>query len=189
MPKNLINVKEDILSVTKELIKQTGYSELSIRKIAATCGVATGTVYNYYSSKIDIIAEILLNEWNLMLRRIDLNTKTIDPVIEKIEIMFNEMNFFMTNVHGAWFQTYPISSESTMDISKIKEKRKFLRNQLSAKVYSFTGTGKPQNDEVINICDIISNILISYANDGIEFSKLKLSLSALIDKLDGLIRS
>lgn len=187
MPKNLINVKEDILSVTKELIKQTGYSDLSIRKIAAACGVATGTVYNYYSSKTDIIAEILLNEWNLMLRRIDLNSKSVSSAIEKLEIMYNEMNFFMTNVHGVWFQTYPINSETTMDIGKIKEKRRFLRSQLSAKVYSFIHADKPQNDEAFNICDIIANILISYSNDSIEFSKLKHSLFALIDKASSLI--
>lgn len=182
MPKNLINVKEDILSVTKELIKQTGYSDLSIRKIAAACGVATGTVYNYYSSKTEIIAEILLNEWNLMLRKIDLNTKSVSTALEKLEIMYNEINFFMTNVHGVWFQTYPLNSETTMDITRIKEKRKFLRNQLSVKIYSFIRSEKSQNDEVLNICDIISNILISYANDSTEFSKIKSSLSALVEK-------
>jgi len=184
MPKNLNNVKEDILLVTRELLKETGYSDLNIRKIAAQCGVATGTVYNYYTSKNQIIAEILLNEWNLMLRRIDQNTKSSPMVIDKLEIMFNELNNFMINVHGAWFQTHPVGNDSNMDVSKIKEKRKMLRNQISEKIYSFINVEKPINVETANICDIISNILISYSNDNIEFIKLRHSLSALVNELD-----
>jgi AcrR family transcriptional regulator len=183
MPKNLNNVREDILLVTRELLKETGYSDLNIRKIANQCGVATGTVYNYYSSKNEIIVEILLNEWNLMLRRMDLNTKPIPEVIDKLEIMFNELNNFMINVHGTWFQTHPVSNESNIDVNMIKEKKKILRDQISSKIYSFINTEKAMNDETINICDIIANILISYSNDKIEFSKLRLSLVALVNEL------
>jgi len=183
MPKNLSNVKEDILLVTRELLKKTGYSDLNIRKIATQCGVATGTVYNYYSSKNEIIAEILLNEWNLMLRRMDSNTKPIPEVIDKLEIMFNELNNFMINVHGVWFQTHPVGNKSNMDVNRIKEKKKILRNQISSKIYSFITLEKVMKDESINICDIIANILISYSNDNIEFSKIRFSLAALVCEL------
>lgn len=183
MPKNLNNVKEDILSVTRELLKDTGYTDLSIRKIANQCGIATGTLYNYYNSKDQIIAEILLNEWNLMLRRMDLSTKTVSNPIDKLEIMFSELNNFMTNVHGAWFQTHPVSTDTNMDVSKIKEKKKLLRNQISQKIYYFISMDKPITEEAMNICDIISNILISYSNEKVDFSKLRLSLVALVNEL------
>lgn len=186
MPKNLRNVKEDILAVTRQLIKDTGYSDLNIRKIASECGVATGTVYNYYSSKNQIIGEILLNEWNLMLRRIDQNTKTLIDVIDKLEFMYNELNNFMINVHGAWFQTHPVSNDGNMDVRRIKEKNKILRNQISERIGLFFKTDTTHMVEAMSICDIISHILISYSNDNIEFSKLRLSLSALINELDRL---
>ncbi len=186
MPKTLNNVKEDILLVTRELLKDTGYSDLNIRKIAARCGVATGTVYNYYTSKNEIIVEILLNEWNLMLRRIDQNVKAFPNLIDKLEIMFNELNYFMTNVHGSWFETYPISNDSNMDILKIKEQKKLLRNQLSDKICVFITTDKIENQEALSICDIIASILITYSNENIEFSRLKLSLIALVNELERL---
>jgi AcrR family transcriptional regulator len=185
MPKNLINVKEDILLVTRKMLKETGYSTLSIRNIAAGCGVATGTVYNYYSSKNEIIAEILLNEWNLMLRRMDQSTKAYPNVTDKLEIMFNELNYFMINVHG--FDVYHIDNDSNMDMSKIKEKKIFLINQLSEKILSFINANNNANDEVMNICNIISTLLISYSNNNFEFSKLHLSLSALVRELEKLI--
>ena len=184
MPKNLNNVKEDILLVTRELLKETGYSDLNIRKIASQCGVATGTVYNYYSSKNEIIVEILLNEWNLMLRRIDQSTKASPKVIDKLEVMFNELNNFMINVHGVWFQSHPVSNASNMNVNSIKEKKNFLRHQLSEKIYSFITIDKIHNAEAIDICDIISSILISYSNDNFGFSKLRLSLTALVKELE-----
>lgn len=184
MPKNLSNVKEDILAVTRQLIKNTGYSDLNIRKIASECGVATGTVYNYYSSKNQIIGEILLNEWNLMLRRIDQNTKALTEVLDKLELMFNELNNFMINVHGAWFQTHPVSNEGIMDVRRIKEKNKILKNQLSERICLFFGTDTIHSVEALGICDIISHILISYSNDNVEFSKIRLSLSSLVNEID-----
>ena len=183
MPKNLCNVKEDILLITRQLLKEVGYSDLSIRKIAAQCGVATGTVYNYYNSKNEIIVEILLNEWNLMLKRIDQNAKSVSEVIDKLEIMFNELNYFMTNVHGYWFQTHPINNDSNMNVGKIHEKRKLLRNQLSEKIFSFISMNNIHTVEAINICDIISTILISYSNENYQFRQIRLSLTALVNEL------
>lgn len=183
MPKNLNNVKEDILLVTRELIKETGYSDLNIRKIASQCGVATGTVYNYYSSKYQIISEILLNEWNLMLRRMDQNSKLFTDLVDKLEIIFNELSIFMINVHGEWFQTHPVNNESNIDMIRIKEKTKKLRSQISEKIYSYTNSDIPMNDENAIVCDIIANILISYSNEKIDFQMLKPSLTALVNQL------
>lgn len=183
MPKNLTNVKEDILLVTRQLLKDEGYSNLSIRKIAAKCGVASGTVYNYYNSKNEIIVEILKNEWNLMLRKIDQNTKTLCNTVDKIENMFNELHYFMTNVHGFWFDTDFISND-TMSICSIKEKKHILRNQLSEKICSFFDINIACTDETKNICNTISVILIAYANEDMSFSNLKPSICALINVID-----
>jgi AcrR family transcriptional regulator len=187
MPKNLNNIREDILSVTRNLIKETGYSDLNIRKIASECGVATGTVYNYYSSKNQIIGEILLNEWNLMLRRIDQNTKVVPEIIDKLEIMFNELSNFMINVHGAWFQTHPVNNKLNMDVSRIKEKNKILRNQISERICLFFSSDHIHEDEVMSVCDVMAHILISYCNDNVEFSKLRLSLMALSNEINRLV--
>jgi AcrR family transcriptional regulator len=186
MPKNLNNVKEDILIVTRQLLKETGYTSLSIRQIAAKCGVALGTVYNYYKSKNEIIAEILNNEWNLMMRRIEQQTKASVLAIDKLEIIFNELKYFMNNVHGFWFDTYPIGNDTNMSICAMKEKKQFLRSQLSEKIYSFIVLNQLDSDEARNICNTISVILIAHSNDNIDFSILKSSLSALIKEIENM---
>lgn len=186
MPKNLINIKEDIISVTRELLKKEGYSQLNIRNIAAKCGVATGTVYNYYRSKNEIIAEILINEWNLMLRRIDQKAKSIPTAIDKLEIIFEQLNFFMSNVHGIWIQTSSIENTENMNIAKINEKRKMLRNQIAEKVRNFSLSNPEKNvtKDELKICDVISHILISYSNECEDFNNLKPALNALVTQLE-----
>lgn len=186
MPKNLSNVREDILLVTRQLLKDTGYSSLSIRQIASRCGVASGTVYNYYSSKNEIIAEILNSEWTLMLRRIDQSAKAYTKVIDKLEIMFNELSYFMNNVHGFWIDTYPIEKNTNINVCTIKEKKQFLRNQLCEKIYSFADVKQTGNDEARNICHTAAVILIAYSNDNIDFNILKPSLTALVKEIEKL---
>mgnify|MGYP000849086937 FL=1 len=187
MPKTLTNVKEDIMAVTRQMIKESGYSELNIRNIAARCGVAVGTVYNYFSSKDEIITEILLTEWNLMLRRIDQSSRTTaySPV-EMLEVIYNELNSFMINVHGKWFQTIQLENTENVTVSKLTEKKKLLKDQISEKVLAVINSGKDKklnSQEVKDICDVISRLLISYSNENANFMKLKPSLTALVNSI------
>ncbi len=187
MPKTLTNVKEDILAVTRQMIKENGYSELNIRNIASRCGVATGTVYNYYSSKDEIITEILLTEWKLMLRRIDLNSKTsTSPTIDGLETIYKELNSFMINVHGKWFQTIQLANTEDITVSKLSEKKKLLRDQISEKVSALIIPGiekKLISQEITDIFDVISHLLISYSNENADFKKLKPALTALVNSI------
>lgn len=187
MPKTLTNVKEDILAVTRQMIKENGYSELNIRNIASRCGVATGTVYNYYSSKDEIITEILLTEWKLMLRRIDQNAKTsTSPTIEGLEAIYKELNSFMINVHGKWFQTIQLVNIEDITVSKLSEKKKLLRDQISEKVSALIipgGEKKLISQEITDIFDVISHLLISYSNENVDFKKLKPALAALVNSI------
>ncbi len=187
MPKTLTNVKEDILAVTRQMIKENRYSELNIRNIASRCGVATGTVYNYYSSKDEIITEILLTEWKLMLRRIDQNSKTsTSPLIDRLETIYNELNSFMINVHGKWFQTVQLENTEDITVSKLSEKKKLLRDQISEKVSAliFPGVEKKLiSQEVTDICDVVSHLLISYSNENVDFKRLKPALIALVNNI------
>jgi AcrR family transcriptional regulator len=75
MPKNLQNVREDILGVTRAMIAESGYADLNIRNIAVKCGIGTGTFYNYFSSKQEVVAAIVMHEWELTLRKMDKGVK------------------------------------------------------------------------------------------------------------------
>ncbi len=55
--------REAILSVGKEVIAESGLRALNMRNIAQKCGVAVGSVYNYFPSKSDLIVATIESVW------------------------------------------------------------------------------------------------------------------------------
>ena len=63
MPKLIANLRERLLAETRRVLLEEGPEEVAIRSIASSCGAATGTVYNYFSSKEELIAYAILGDW------------------------------------------------------------------------------------------------------------------------------
>lgn len=47
----VVTSKDEILKTNRELIQKQGWSAVSIRSVAAACGVSVGSIYNYFKSK------------------------------------------------------------------------------------------------------------------------------------------
>ena len=56
---HLATSKEDILAASRELIKENGWTAVSIRAVASRCSVSAGTIYNYYESKADLLGDTI----------------------------------------------------------------------------------------------------------------------------------
>lgn len=63
MPKIIENLRDALLDEARRQIAERGYKATTIRSIASECGIAVGTVYNYFSSKDMIIASFMLEDW------------------------------------------------------------------------------------------------------------------------------
>ena len=63
MPKIIENLRSQLLSEAKKQISERGYKNTTIRSVANGCGVAVGTVYNYFKSKDILIASFILESW------------------------------------------------------------------------------------------------------------------------------
>lgn len=63
MPKIIENLQEKITEEVKKQIKENGYSKVTIRSVAGALGIATGTVYNYFSSKEEMAASLMASQW------------------------------------------------------------------------------------------------------------------------------
>lgn len=64
MPKIIKNLESKLIEEAKRQIAEAGYGAVTIRSIATACGVGVGTVYNYFSSKEELLATYLLTDWN-----------------------------------------------------------------------------------------------------------------------------
>ena len=63
MPKIIENVREQLLAVARKQTRERGYAGMTIRSVASECGLAVGTVYNYFKSKDMLIASFILVDW------------------------------------------------------------------------------------------------------------------------------
>ena len=52
----VVTSKDEILHRSRELIRKRGLSAISIRSVAAACGVSVGSVYNYFDSKAALVS-------------------------------------------------------------------------------------------------------------------------------------
>lgn len=63
MPKIITNLESKLIAEAKRQIEESGYASMTIRSVAKGCGVGVGTVYNYFSSKEELVATHLLEDW------------------------------------------------------------------------------------------------------------------------------
>lgn len=60
----VVTSKEAILKVSCEIIAQQGWTAVSIRNVAEKSGVSVGSIYNYFSSKADLVTQTIESVWH-----------------------------------------------------------------------------------------------------------------------------
>lgn len=55
--------KEEILEVSRKLVLEKGLSTVNMRMVAKECGVAVGSIYNYFPSKSDLVCATVETIW------------------------------------------------------------------------------------------------------------------------------
>ncbi|MCI9005034.1 MAG: TetR/AcrR family transcriptional regulator [Lachnospiraceae bacterium] len=59
----VITSEFEILKASRELIQQQGWPAVSIRSVAAACGVSVGSIYNYFDSKTALMEATVESVW------------------------------------------------------------------------------------------------------------------------------
>ena len=87
MPKIIENLREKLVAEAKRQVEENGYAALTIRSVAAACGVGVGTMYNYFTSKDALVAAFMLEDWQKCVDRITATadqSPTATPVLRCI---------------------------------------------------------------------------------------------------------
>jgi AcrR family transcriptional regulator len=177
MPKILPdNIKEEILSTTRRMVIENGYSKVSIRDIAKECGIATGTFYNYFRSKQEILSALLAGDWDRMQRYItSLTTDGSLPPIRQLEGIFHSLKNMMRAVHQLWALGFPddFMSESMNKRALIKRQ---LRADIAKTIARIIHSHVDEEKEAF-LADFIARMFFSYAyEESSQFDDLKFIL-------------
>lgn len=108
MPKVIGNAHGAILDAARRLLAEQGYEHLGMRAIAARSGLATGTLYNYYRAKDEIVYALMLEDWEATLARMDAavdgaggepsRTRSAGSLLP----MFQALRDFFATYHAVW---------------------------------------------------------------------------------------
>ncbi|MCF0105878.1 MAG: TetR/AcrR family transcriptional regulator [Holdemanella sp.] len=108
MPKVIENLKDRILQVSREELFKCGYKSLNMRTIAKLCGIATGTLYNYFESKEVLVGDIVSEDWIVILQNAKKQIANAESVMDGIECIYTNL-FDFTNLYRFIFNDSSVS--------------------------------------------------------------------------------
>ena len=104
MPKIILNLRENILKESKKILKNESYDRLTVRRVAASCGVAVGTVYNYFPSKEMLTAGVMLDDWQKRLEQMKASAGTAASPMEGLEQIYDVLLAYIGEYRDTWDQ-------------------------------------------------------------------------------------
>jgi len=110
MPKTIDNLRENILSQAKEILINDGYENLNMRKVAQNTGIATGTVYNYFPTKKDLLTQLMMDYWEDYLKIFEKIDKEQEDLYAKLRLAYLELEKFIGIIRDIWMRAGTSSS-------------------------------------------------------------------------------
>lgn len=95
MPKIIENLQEQLMEEARHQVEKNGYGAVTIRSIAAACGVGTGTVYNYFSSKEELTASFMLKDWQTCLGSMREAADRADAPLDALRTVYDHLRSYM----------------------------------------------------------------------------------------------
>lgn len=94
----VVTSKEAILSACRKLVAEQGLAAVNMRAVAQECGVALGSLYNYFASKEDLVTQTIESVWR--------DIFSMDSCNEPARCFVDEVDWIFASVQqGA--QRYP----------------------------------------------------------------------------------
>lgn len=109
--------KDEILDVAYARAQQDGLASLSIRAVARECGVAVGTLYNYFPDKASLVSAIVLKFWRKVVEAC-----AADPVgegesvIDYCRTLSLNLERFLAGFKTNWLREISMLDEATLTL-------------------------------------------------------------------------
>lgn len=101
MPKLIHDVRGSVIAAVRRRVAVEGWKALEIRSLAASCGIAAGTLYNYFPSRQAIAAAAIREDWMDTEGRMD-GAMERGGVPERLEAVYRGLAAFMGRYRKLW---------------------------------------------------------------------------------------
>lgn len=167
MPKIIENLQSRLIGEAKKQIEEAGYSAMTIRSVAAACGVGVGTVYNYFPSKEALLATYMLEDWKQCISAINAVSTYSQGPEPVVRCIFDQLLAYAQR-HQAIFTDETASASFAGSFSRYHT---VLRSQLASPLQKFS------SDDFT--ADFVAEALLTWTMAGKSFNEIY----GMIDKL------
>lgn len=159
MPKVIENIREAILKSAKNTLLADGYDGLSLRGVSKQCNIAVGTIYNYFPSKLALIAAIMLEDWTKQLEEMQRNCDNAENVEAGIKSIYSNLREFAVLYQDVWNMSMH-SKEVRDEMLNGRSRHQMLIEQLVSVIYVLLDRFKISYDSFL--LHFIATSLIGY---------------------------
>lgn len=117
MPKIIEDLRATFIREARSMLQNDGGRALTIRNVAAKCHVAVGTVYNYFKSKDELMAHVMLEDWQSAMAAMRRSAEDAPDVLAGLRCVYDALYAFQALYQEAW-RTYAASNDAVSNITK-----------------------------------------------------------------------
>ena len=159
MPKLIENVRTRALEAAKNELLVSDYNGFTIRSVAKRCGIAVGTLYNYFPSKDMLAAAVMLQDWTKALAVMRQSATRSQNILDGLQTIYEEIERFASVYRNVWSQ-YSLTSQFASDYS---DRHQLLLNQLAAIIHDLLANFQADEDQVLDRF-VAENLLMAAVN-------------------------
>lgn len=164
MPKLIRHLRETILEITKKTLLTQGYQALTMRGVAAECGIAAGTLYNYFENKDFLVANVMLEDWILALAQMRRDCLSAASPTDGFRAIYESILSFQKPYIKIWEQ-YSFSGQSR---GVLHERHLQLVEQLHLVVHELLARFSIEESDYIEL--FLTENTLTVANEGRDFA-------------------
>jgi AcrR family transcriptional regulator len=145
------NRKQFILNCAEQLILKEGLSSLNIQRVSKKSKLAVGTIYLYFNSKEDIIANLTIRSREVLLEKFIESTNKKENALDKIsELLIAFYNFYKENPFYNQLVSFYETNSGLQETQELKE----ASYKITQLVVDIVNEGKRQNTIRKNLNEI-----------------------------------
>lgn len=130
MPKIIDEAEKKLLAQARQQLFAAGYGGLSVRQLAKECGMAVGTVYNYFKDKDTLVATVMMEDWGRALEQMDQACRQAPDAAAGLEGICGAIRKFAGLYESVWDQFSKAGGSSGV----VNSRHRMLRDQIAGRI-------------------------------------------------------
>lgn len=114
----MVTSRDELLKYAKEIVVENGIDKLNIRYLAQKSGIATGSVYNYFPSKADLIFSLVEDFWKTIFKPEEFNLHDNTSFVNFIEELYNSFSKHLNKFRDVYTGQLTLMKSSDKYIGK-----------------------------------------------------------------------